>query len=100
MQTDEEEYGAYAIIVASGSIPKKLNVPGEEKYRGRGVSYCATCDGPLFKDKDIIVVGGGDAALGEALFLSNFARKVFLVHRRNELRGATILQERLKKMKR
>lgn len=95
VQTAEEEYNAHAVIVASGSIPKKLNVPGEEEYTGKGVSYCATCDGPLYRGKNVAVVGGGDAAAEEALFLTEFAQKVALVHRRYELRATKILQERL-----
>lgn len=97
VQAAEEEYSAYAVIVASGSIPKKLNIPGEEKYRGKGVSYCAICDGPLFKDKDVLVVGGGNAAVAEALFLAKFARRVTLVHRRHEFLAAKIFQERLQR---
>lgn len=100
VQTAEEEYSAYVVIVASGSIPKKLNIPGEEEYRGKGISYCATCDGPLYKDKDVLVVGGGNAAAEETLFLTKFAQKVILVHRRHELRAAKIFQERLQKDKR
>jgi len=95
VQTTEGEYNAYAVIVASGSVRKKLNVPGEEEYAGKGVSYCATCDGPLYADKDIAVVGGGDAAAQEVLFLTKFVKKVILVHRRYELRATKILQERL-----
>lgn len=93
-QTDKGDFSGYSLIVASGSIPKKLNVPGEEKFRGKGVSYCATCDGPLFKDRDVVVVGGGDTAIEEALFLARFTRKVIIVHRRGCLRAAKILQER------
>ena len=97
VRTNKKDYSAYVVIVASGSLPKKLGVNGESDFFGKGVSYCATCDGPLYRDKDVLVVGGGDAAAGEALFLCKFARKVILVHRRDELRAAEILGERLKK---
>lgn len=83
------------IIIASGAAFKKLNVPGEEEFIGRGVSYCATCDGPFFRNKEIAVVGGGDSALQEALYLTKFASKVNLIHRRNEFRAAKILQEKV-----
>ncbi len=97
--TNKEEYTSCALIAASGTIPRKLGIPGEKQYTGKGVSYCATCDGPLFKNKDIVVVGGGDAAAEEALFLTKFARKVILIHRRYELRAAKILQENLRRNK-
>jgi thioredoxin reductase (NADPH) len=71
-----------------------LDIPGEDKLRGRGVSYCATCDGALFKDKEVVVIGGGDTALEEAIFLTKFVKKVSVIHRRNALRGTKILQER------
>jgi thioredoxin reductase (NADPH) len=87
-------FKALSIIVSTGANWNILGVPGEDKLRGRGVSYCATCDGPLFKNKDIVVVGGGDTALGDAIFLTRFANKVTLIHRRNKLRAAMILQER------
>lgn len=89
------EYVCKAIIIASGAEPAKLEVEGEDKYRGRGVSYCATCDGAFFKNLKIAVVGGGDSAIEEALFLTRFASEVYVVHRRNELRATKILQERL-----
>ena len=88
---------ARCVIMASGATPKKLGIPGEDAFIGRGVSYCATCDGPLFKDKSVAVVGGGNAALEEALFLRKFANKVTIVHRRDSLRATEILQERAKK---
>jgi thioredoxin reductase (NADPH) len=83
-----------ALIIATGSEPYKLGVEGEERLIGRGVSYCATCDGPFFRNKDIAVVGGGDAAVEEALFLSKFAQRVYIIHRRDQLRAIKILQER------
>lgn len=94
-----ETYTARAVIVASGSFAKKLDIPGEDKYAGKGVSYCATCDGPLYRGKDVAVVGGGNAALEEAIFLTKFARKVIVIHRRDELRAAKIVQEDFKKCK-
>lgn len=87
-------FSAKIIVLATGSEPKKLNVPGEEEFRGRGVSYCATCDGAFYKDKEIIVVGGGNSAISEALFLTRFVSKVTIIHRRNQLRSDRILAER------
>ncbi len=88
-------FKALSIIIATGARWKELiGVPGENRLRGRGVSYCATCDGPLFKNKNVVVVGGGDTALGDAIFLTRFANKVIVVHRRDRLRAAQILQER------
>ncbi|MFH2093726.1 MAG: thioredoxin-disulfide reductase [Pseudomonadota bacterium] len=84
---------AKSLIITSGASPKKLGI-GEEKFFGKGVSFCATCDGPFFRDKTVVAVGGGDTAVQEALFLTRFAKKVYLVHRRDELRAAKILQER------
>ncbi len=81
------------IIVASGASPRNLGI-GEDKFIGKGVSFCATCDAPFFKEKTVVAVGGGDTAVQEALFLTKFAKKVYLVHRRDELRAAKILQER------
>jgi thioredoxin reductase (NADPH) len=92
--TLDEEYECLAAIVASGASCKKLGVPGEEALSGRGVSYCASCDGPLFKNEDVIVVGGGDMALHEALFLSELCRKVTIIHSGDELEGTKLLQER------
>ena len=91
----DKEYETKTIIVASGANFKKLNVPGEQEFIGKGVSYCATCDGPFFRNKEIAVVGGGDSALQEALYLTKFATKVNLIHRRNEFRAAKILQEKV-----
>jgi len=89
------EYPARAVIIATGSAYRKLGLPGEAKLTGRGVSYCATCDGAFFKDKEVAVVGGGDNALTEALFLTKFCSKVKVIHRRDQLRAVKILQERV-----
>ncbi len=97
IKTASGVYQARCVIAASGAQPKRLGVEGEERFTGRGVSYCGTCDGPLFKNKEIFVVGGGDRALEDALFLSGYASKVNLVHRRDKLRASKILQERAKK---
>ncbi len=94
VKTDDGGYIAKAVIIAGGSEYRRLGVPGEEALTGRGVSYCATCDAPLFKEQVVVVVGGGDAALSEALFLAKFASKVMVVHRRHQLRASRILQER------
>lgn len=91
---NDVEYTANAVILATGASPRRLNVPGEKELMGRGVSYCATCDGFFFRGKDIAVVGGGDSALQEGLFLTRFARKVNIIHRRDQLRGQPILQDR------
>ena len=92
--TAEGSYTARAIIIASGSERQKLGVPGETEFTGRGVSYCATCDGIFFTDKPVAVVGGGNAAITEALELTKFASKISVIHRRDELRAAKILQEK------
>lgn len=89
-----EKLGAKAVIVTAGAAYNRLGVPGEERLTGHGVSYCATCDGAFFKDQDVIVVGGGDAALDEGLFLTRLARSVTLVHRRDALRASKVLQDR------
>jgi len=94
IKTSSGDYAAQAVIVASGSEHNKLGVPGEEKYTGKGVSFCATCDGYFFQDKKVAVVGGGNAALAEALSLTKFAGKVIVIHRRNELRATKVVQER------
>jgi len=83
-----------AIIIATGASPKKLEVPGEDIFFGKGVSVCATCDAPFYKDKIVAAVGGGDTAVQESLYLTKFAQKVYLIHRRNQLRAAKVLQER------
>jgi len=94
LQGQYDSYHARALIITTGASPRKLDVPGEIELTGRGVSYCATCDGWFFQGKDIVVVGGGDSALEEALFLTKYARKVTIVHRRNELRAGPALQKR------
>ena len=88
------EYAAKAIILATGARPRYLEVPGEKEYMGKGVSYCATCDGFFFRGKDVVVVGGGDSAVEEGLFLTKFATRVRIIHRRDELRASKILQDR------
>ncbi|BAW01933.1 thioredoxin reductase [Thermus thermophilus] len=90
----ERNYRARAVIVATGANPRRLGVPGEDKFYGRGVSTCATCDGFFYRDKEVVVVGGGDAAVEEGIFLTKFARKVTLVHRRDELRANKVAQKR------
>jgi thioredoxin reductase (NADPH) len=90
----ESEYEADTLIVASGAEYRKLGVPGEEAFIGKGVSFCATCDGAFFKESKIVVVGGGDSALTEALFLTKFAKEISIIHRRDALRGTKIYQER------
>ena len=94
--TDNGEYLADVLIVGTGASPTHLNVPGEVELTGRGVSYCATCDGWFFKDKKVVVVGGGDSALEEALFITRYASSVTIIHRRDELRAGAILQKRAK----
>lgn len=94
VSTSEASFSARAIIIASGAKPRQLGVPGEETFHGRGVSYCATCDGAFFQEKTVAVVGGGDAAVEEAIFLTRYALKVYLVHRRDTLRATGIIQER------
>ena len=92
--SEDEQVLAHAVILATGAVPKKLGVSGEAEFTGRGVSWCATCDGALFRDKAVAVVGGGDAAVEEAMFLTKFAREVHLIHRRDELRATKCIQER------
>ncbi len=92
---DGKEVRARAVIIATGAEPRKLGVPGEQEFTGRGVSYCATCDGAFFKTVPVAIVGGGDTACEEALFLTRFASKVYLIHRRDQLRATRILQERV-----
>lgn len=85
---------AHAIIIATGASPKKLGVPGEDVFFGKGVSTCATCDGPFYKERSVAAVGGGDTAIQESLYLTKFVKKVYVIHRRDKLRAAKILQER------
>ena len=92
--TGSEEYEGRAVIIATGANPRKLGLQGEKTFAGKGVSYCATCDGPFFRNQELIVVGGGDSAVEEATFLTKFATTVHLVHRREELRASKIMQER------
>jgi len=92
--TEEHSYSTKAIIIATGSAPKKLGISGEEAFIGKGISYCATCDGPFYKDKNVAVIGGGNAALEEAIFLTKFAKLVTIIHRRKELRADKVLQDR------
>lgn len=89
--TTSEEYQARAVILANGVERRKLGCPGEAEFTGRGVSYCATCDGAFFRGKDVAVVGGGNTALEDALFLSNLCRKVYLIHRRDQFRGEKVM---------
>jgi thioredoxin reductase (NADPH) len=94
IKTYGAEYEAEAVLVTAGASPRRLGVPGEEEFIGRGVSYCGTCDGFFFRDKDVVVVGGGDSALEEGIFLTRFADSVEVVHRRDELRAGATLQKR------
>lgn len=97
MTESGEEYRGISVIFATGATWKHLDVPGEEKFTGKGVSYCATCDGPMFRNKKVVVVGGGDKAVEEGMYLTKFASEVTLIHRRDSLRAAKILQGHLKK---
>lgn len=92
--TYNKQFFAQSVIICTGASPRKLDIPGEDEFRGRGVSYCATCDGWFFKDKAVAVIGGGDSALVEGLFLTRFASSVTIIHRRAELRACAILQKR------
>ena len=92
----DERLKSHTVILASGGLPRKLNIPGEDEFYGKGVSYCAVCDGFLFRNKTVVVVGGGDTAAEEALYLSKLTQKVYLVHRRDALRAGMILQQRVK----
>lgn len=96
VKTKDKDFEADAVIVATGAAPRKLGFESEKRLVGRGVSYCATCDGPLFKNKNIIVVGGGDSAMEEAVFLAKFAKSVIIVHRSEILRASKAMQERTK----
>jgi thioredoxin reductase (NADPH) len=97
VKTYGKEYHTKTLIISTGASPNKLNIPGEDEFRGKGVSYCGTCDGWFFKDKDVAVVGGGDSALEEGIFLTRYAKSVTVIHRRDELRAGAILQKRAKK---
>lgn len=97
--TSGEKYSAKAIIIATGARPRKLNIPGEKEFTGRGVSYCATCDAPFYRGKKVVLVGGGNAVAEEALYLSRFAESVSVIHRRETLRASEILQEKMRQEK-
>ncbi|MGI0073845.1 MAG: thioredoxin-disulfide reductase [Nitrosotalea sp.] len=92
--THSEEYESDAVIIATGATPRKLGIKGEQEFSAKGVSYCATCDGPFFKNQEIIVAGGGDSAMEEAIFLTKFGKNVHVVHRRDKLRASKIMQDR------
>lgn len=94
--TDKEAMETKALILTTGASPRKLGIEGEGLLTGKGVSYCATCDGPFYRDQEVAVIGGGDTAVEEAIFLTKFASRVHLVHRRDELRATKLLQERIK----
>ena len=94
VSTASKEFQSDAVIIGTGANPRKLGVDGEQTFGGKGVSYCATCDGPFFRNLELVVVGGGDSAIEEATFLTKFASKVHLIHRRKELRASKVMQER------
>ena len=94
VKTNKNMYETRALIIASGSSPRKLGVKGEDEFTGRGVSTCATCDGAFFKDREVGIVGGGDSAMEEAIYLSRIVKKVYVIHRRDELRASQIMQDR------
>lgn len=97
IRTKEVEFRAKSVIIATGAKPMKLGVKGEEEFTGRGVSYCAVCDGAFYKDKVVAIVGGGNSAVEEAIYLTKFASKVYIIHRRDELRADKIIQDRAAK---
>jgi thioredoxin reductase (NADPH) len=90
----DKEYKTHSVVVATGAVPRKLNIPGESEYWGKGVSSCATCDGAFYRQKTVAVVGGGDSAMEEATFLTKFAERVYIIHRRDEFRASKIMQDR------
>ncbi|MDH2906852.1 MAG: thioredoxin-disulfide reductase [Candidatus Nitrosotalea sp.] len=92
--TYSEEYEADSVIIATGATPRKIGAKGEQEFSARGVSYCATCDGPFFKNQEIVVAGGGDSAMEEAIFLTKFANKVHVIHRKDKLRASKVMQDR------
>lgn len=94
--TDQATYSTYAVIIATGTKERKVGVPGEDDFYGKGISYCAVCDGALYKGKDMVVIGGGNSALEESVYLANFARKIYIIHRRNEFRAEEHIIERVK----
>ena len=91
-----EKLRSHAVILATGGSPRKINIPGEEEFYGKGVSYCAVCDGFFFRDKNVVVVGGGDTAAEESLYLAKLAKQVYIIHRRDALRAGALLQQRVK----
>ena len=95
VSTSAGDFYGRTVIIATGTSPRLLGVPGEDLLRGRGISFCATCDGPFFRDREIAVIGGGDSAVKEALYLTRFARKIYLIHRRDKLRAVPYLQEQI-----
>lgn len=97
LDTDKGKFSSYTVLIATGAEHKKLGIPGEDKFSGKGVSYCATCDGPFFRNKEVIVAGGGDSALEEAFYLSSLAKNVTLVHRRSDFRAQKAIQQKIKK---
>ena len=99
VETKKDTYETKTIILATGTKHRKLGIPGEEKFLGRGVSYCATCDGPLYQNKKVLVVGGGNSALQEAIFLHKIGSKPTIIHRRDQLRAQKYLQDQIKKLK-
>ncbi len=94
LKGEKAEYKTKTVIIATGAVPRLIGVPGEKELTGRGVSYCATCDGPFFQDLEVYVMGGGDTAVEEAIYLTKFAKKVTIIHRRDELRAAKSIQEK------
>jgi thioredoxin reductase (NADPH) len=97
--TDKQSLETKALILTSGATPRKLGIEGEERLTGKGVSYCATCDGPFYRDQEVALIGGGDTAVEEALFLTRFVTRVHLIHRRDELRATKLLRERVMEQK-